>query len=296
MTDPTQTEAALILAVTRNPREQTPRDMLRDELIAAGRWAWEVVYPLVCGDPAADGLRLLAADYLNVSDPEPCRKCGGTGIETRPELGMLGRPLSKQCPDCWGLKHDARLRRARGVFVRASVELSWEVPVGAITQEIRSDGGGYSGVAVERIFLGHRWGPRYPELQERIQATQDAARRDADEYPFAHPTEHVRGFIGRVMMSWQNWAEQAPVLRAAYPITDVGLTTWPQDVIPEGAPPRDVVVAIYKDWFAAKYPGVAFTLPPAVDWATGGVVHDEWSDIETDDVPNEWWGGANFNG
>lgn len=279
MTDPTPAEAALILAVTRNPREQTPRDMLRDELIAAGRWAWEIVYPLVCGDPASDGLRLLAADYLDTSDPEPCRKCHGAGRVPVDGTARRTPDVSHACPDCRGLKHDARLRRARGVFVRASVELSWEVPVGAITQGVRSDGGGYSGVAVERIFLGHRWGPRYRELQERILATQEVARHDADEYPFAHPTEHVRGFIGRVTMSWQNWVEQAPVLRAAYPITDVWLTTWPQGVIPEGVPPRDVVAAIYKDWFAAKYPGVAFTLPPT---------------IEQDD--DDAWGGTNFNG
>lgn len=234
--NPTEAEPYLVAAVTANPGEQTPRDALQDELREHGRWVWPVVYGHIFHDPASDGLRLLAADYLETPPPEPCGRCGGTGVinTSEPSQFKWHDPVTRQrqCPACLGLKHDARWRANRATVIRASIELLGEKPIGQIiTQDISQYGSGQG--PVDQIHLGYKWGPRYWELQGIIRATRDENELQGAALTYGVTAcFHDRGFIGGATATAGRWVEAAnPTLTepitAVYPISKVNLTTRP---------------------------------------------------------------------
>lgn len=63
----TTDEVGLLRAILLHPDEDTPRGMLRDHLIDAGRWTRDEVTGLVLRYPEADGVRLLAADWYDTA-------------------------------------------------------------------------------------------------------------------------------------------------------------------------------------------------------------------------------------
>jgi len=56
---------SLLKAVLSHPAESTLRGMLQDELIATDCWEWQTLLGFIRTHPESDGLRLLAADWLD---------------------------------------------------------------------------------------------------------------------------------------------------------------------------------------------------------------------------------------
>lgn len=124
----------------------------------------------VRANPADDTPRLVYADWLQEFDtPTKCIRCDGSGLWDAPlENKRFGYHPTDPCPACNGMGWIPGQRAGRAEFIRVGCELAALVPIDAKYRDIRSDGGHYGpSVPVERIFLGHEWGPRYYKLQAR---------------------------------------------------------------------------------------------------------------------------------
>lgn len=71
----------------------------------------------------------------------------------------------------------------------------------------------------------------------------------------------ARGFLSAITCTAEDWERYGSEITKTQPIEHVALTTRPQNVILEGVPPHNVVMEIYRDWFAKRWPGIKFTLP-----------------------------------
>ena len=239
----TEAEPFLVAAVTAEPDNDAPRAALQDELREHGRWTWQVVYGHVLRAPRSDGLRLLAADYLEGSDPEPCAKCDGEGViwTITSGSGVLGKHI--RCPDCGGLKHDARKRQNRVVFIRSAIALdrlqtayrdgirkAVDKAIGESAGKFNDErrGGTVTGVPPCPHTLPSTC-PECRDLFDAIRATWDENECQDVMTTYGFQTVgYDRGFVGAVTGNAGHWiGEFVNGITSVYPITRVNLTTRP---------------------------------------------------------------------
>ncbi len=216
---PSAAEPALIRAVTDYPDADVPRMMAQDEMRGSGRWSWAVVYGYVLANPAADGLRLLAADYLDVMPETKCLACVGGTAQTLAFGGRISR--SGACPVCDGTGMSGPQQRRDARFIRAQVALS-RLPV------------------LTPLGCQHRDRQRCSacdKLRTEIAATVwdgglGAVRMDHGVLR----ADYVRGFVGAITCPSSVWVARHAAIRAEHPITAVTLNDWPDVGLPSNRP------------------------------------------------------------
>lgn len=268
--DMTTAEPRLAAAVTEFPGEATPRAALQDELIGSGRWTWKIVLGHVLADPRSDGLRLLAADYLEVMPPTKCLRCDGTGVEWHTPFPGAGVGQSRRCTICNGLKHSGPQQARDVVFIRSSVALArLQADARREADDVRKElamakpcGTCRTSQFGHGFFWAGRWvacpkcggsgrnlppgvrrtpGPPCPhivqgcadcrDLHEAIRITRtDAYLQKAVQEYALDAAGYDRGFVGTITLDGARWPAKHAAITAAYPITRVTLTTWPTHV------------------------------------------------------------------
>lgn len=300
MTGATTAEIDLAGAVTASPDEITPRAAMQDELLANDRWAWPVVYGWVCHRPLSDGLRLLAADYLDATPAEPCVPCGGTGVIAGP-IPTPGYGIyrgTKQCWFCLGLKHDDPWRQAKAVSIRAQIALAQLQRQARLERAVQKTG---------QVTGGPRCRHTPPEQCNDCRDLHDCARvcthwdrRDGETALRTWGLDRTgsqNGFLGHITLSAANWVKQHPAIVATYPITRVTLTATPELRYPAGGPDRGRAKIIGMPWVAAAK--MTEIKGHRSDWAALNQMYayalcaHYWPDItfviETAPVPPIYW-------
>lgn len=95
-----------------------------------------------------------------------------------------------------------------------------------------------------------------------------------------------RGFIDRIDLPWQQWAEHADAIRAATPLQDVHLTTPPTFEAERVVDGQRIGPVIYVPNLSLRWPGITFHLPPAFTPLSGWQVVPQ--DFQVGFAESEW--------
>lgn len=239
----------------------------------------------LAADPTDATARLVFADHLDELD--------------RPLDAALQRVLARPDDDGMRLDYAAACDRAgdaaRAEFVRVQVELATGPRCRRPRYRQVFDHDQYGNAPVDHLYEPcGRCNPcrRFVELQGRERELYDAGgavcwdHKDIPIRPEDLGVHFRRGFMESVACAWDDWTRHSGAIRNAHPLARVRLTTWPELDNFRNAPAIDGVFARLKgrvieaDWpraagaasvvgrlLAAEWPGLAFELPPPVDFS-----------------------------
>ena len=104
-----------------------PHDLVEplEDYLRAEDWSWEAVMRAILSVPESDGVRLMAARWLEENTGEvPCGYCKGQRHVTYFQGPGATNPNWKNCPACRGSGSVPDGRRDRSEFIRVQVELA----------------------------------------------------------------------------------------------------------------------------------------------------------------------------
>ena len=277
--------SGLLAAIMSNPAEDTPRLEYAD-------WLDEQ-------DPGSETCSLcdgtgswVTYAYSNPPEEEPCPSCNATGQTRDPSNGYRAAVIRMQ------IEIASLVRGA----LRASAYSDWPDGNGGFRIEASGFHGGEPGRSDFRLLLAHntetleldvrpeswrvdrasgRWalhgtapakktigGPQLYELERRVFQLQVDSRQRLAVFDGGgdYSVQSERGFISRVVCTWDEWAARGEKLRAREWCPLVALRTWPTGYAADGSLSRELFVAHVASELTARYPGTAFLLPdpPAV--------------------------------
>lgn len=194
--------ADLVGVVLAHPLDATPRNALQDSLRDAARWDWPTVNGLVLAHPESDGVRLLAADWLETEGGTHAKRERAEFIRVQVQITRLEhgpcdctqslRERSRVCE--WCERIDVLRRRERslfGVHGRGLVGGDWgEFALGCAGMGFRY--AAYNGGAIPPPVL-----------------------------------TLARGFLATASGQWRTFVRFSDALLAAHPVETVSLTTVP---------------------------------------------------------------------
>lgn len=220
--------------------------------------------------PDEDAPRLAYADWLEeTAGSAECGWCRGSGRWERP---FLSDQKDVKCAICYGTGRVSDGRAERAEFIRVQCELAdSNVTDNEVLFWDGQLGNGPEYYQKEKALRRREW-----ELLEAPCVPGGKSNRELWFSPFDEQGEQVpgdfggswrrlfdwgyrRGFVHAITLTAANFLKHADAIRAAQPVREVTLTTWPSELGEHvhGAPTRERLI----EELERRWPGIDFYYP-----------------------------------